>query len=105
MIHWVGKHSAGKKSIHCTVVGSQRTKVEIPLVKVQGLRSLVYDVMSGVVDLQGSVSVWSMWQVNSHYNVGHVYCLVHVTRAPHIFIASTSNCINKVQVYNPNNQC
>ena len=76
MIHWVGKHSAGKKSIHCTVVGSQRTKVEILLVKVQGLRSLVYDVMSGVVDLQESVSVWFMWQVNSHY---HVYCLVHVT--------------------------
>ena len=43
-----------------TVVGSQRTKVEISLVKVQGLRSLVYDVMSGVVDLQGSVSVWFM---------------------------------------------
>ena len=50
--------------------------MEILLVKVQGLRSLVYDVMSGIVDLQGSVSVWFMWQVNSHY---HVYCLVHVT--------------------------
>ena len=72
----LGKHSAGKKSIHCTVVGSQRTKVEISLVKVQGLRSLVYDVMSGIADLQGSVSVWFMRQVNSHY---YVYCLLHVT--------------------------
>ena len=55
----------------CTLqllVGSQRTKVEIPLVKVQGLRSLVYDVMSGVVELFQYV-IWFMWQVNSHYNI------------------------------------
>ena len=35
----------------CTLqllVGSQKTEVEISLVKVQDLRSLVYDVMSGV---------------------------------------------------------
>ena len=69
MIHWVGKHSAGKKSIHCTVEGSQRTKVEIPLVKVQGLRSLVYDVMSGVVDLQGSVPVCHSIRVVSKFTL------------------------------------
>ena len=67
----LGKHSADKKRIHCryTVVGSQRTKVEILLVKVQGLRSLVYDVMSGVVDLQGSVPVCHSIRVASKFTL------------------------------------
>ena len=57
--------------------------------------------MSGVVDLQGSVSVYVMLQVNSHYNIGHVYCLVHVTlyiHSPHLKLR------NKVQAYNLNDQ-
>ena len=69
MIHWVGKHSAGKKNIHCTVADSQRVKVELLLVKVQGLRSFVYDVMSGGVDLQGSVSVCHSIHVASKFTL------------------------------------
>ena len=67
MIHWVGKHSAGKKNIHYSCRFSKSQSRNSVIVKVQGLRSLVYDVMSGVVDLQGSVSVCHSIHVASKF--------------------------------------